>query len=170
MLKFSRLTPPRFGEQRKTLYEKVRVMKNDGRFDRFYFAAINDELVIKATKDGQVLIITATDQDEAMDTDQPQQTAAALCIICQTPFTNTVQTQAMICGHRFRANCLRTSLATNLRCPNCRNTPIAFDPARIDCLRCLSYPDGERIATTTFSVSHKCKHIHRIRCQSEHII
>ena len=70
-------------------------MKNDGRIDRFYFAEINDELVIKATKDGQVSIIRATDQDKAMDTEQPQQTAGALCTICQTPFTNTVQTQAM---------------------------------------------------------------------------
>ena len=167
-LRFSQLTPPRFGEQRKTLFDKARVMKNDGRIDRFYFTAINDELVIKATKGDQVSIIRATDQEEAMDTNQTQQTASASCTICQNPFTNNIQTQALTCGHRFHANCLKTSLSTNLRCPNCRNTPLGFDPTRIDCTRCLEYPD-ELTPAATFSVSRKCKHIHTIRCQTEYI-
>ena len=143
-------------------------MKNDGRIDRFYFTAINDELVIKATKGDQVSIIRATDQEEAMDTNQTQQTASASCTICQNPFTNNIQTQALTCGHRFHANCLKTSLSTNLRCPNCRNTPLGFDPTRIDCTRCLEYPD-ELTPAATFSVSRKCKHIHTIRCQTEYI-
>ena len=111
-------------------------------------------------KGDQVSIIKATDQDEAMDTDQAQQTASALCTICQNPFTNTIQTQALTCGYRFHAN---------LRCPKCRNTPLRFDPTRLDCTRCIEYPEDEKTPAATFSVSRKCKHIHTIRCQTEYI-
>ena len=41
------------------MFDKSKVIKNDGRIDRFYFTAINDELVIKAIKGDQVSIIKA---------------------------------------------------------------------------------------------------------------
>ena len=104
-----------------------------------------------------------------MDTDQVQQTSSALCAICQNPFASDIQTQALTCGHRFHANCLKTSLSTNLRCPICRNTPLGFDPTRIDCTRCLGFPDDERSPTANFCVSRKCRHIHTVRCQTEHV-
>ena len=168
-LRFSQLTPPRFGEQRKILFDKARAMKNDGTIDRFFFASIGDQLVLKAVKGDQLSIIKATDQNEAMDTDQVQQTSSALCAICQNPFASDIQTQALTCGHRFHANCLKTSLSTNLRCPICRNTPLGFDPTRIDCTRCLGFPDDERSPTANFCVSRKCRHIHTVRCQTEHV-
>ena len=74
-----------------------------------------------------------------------------------------MQTQALTCGHRFDVNCLKTNLSTYIRCPSCRNTPLGFDPTRIDCTRCLEYPDDERTPAAIFSVSRKCKHVHAIK-------
>ena len=45
------------------MFDKSRVIKNDGRIDKFYFTAINDELVIWAIKGDQVSIIKPIDQE-----------------------------------------------------------------------------------------------------------
>ena len=177
--KYSQLTPPRYEEQRKQLFDKAFAMRDQGITFRHVFVIRNDSLCLRISKKGERdTFISYSPPEETSTPSASTDQAAESMEIDETPDNqkcpicfDTLKDGSLSylgCLHVFHSGCIKTSLEKTLDCPVCKQQDQEA-PSLLQCHYCIQDRIRSPQAEDGFLVlSRKCGHLHTSECQTMH--
>ena len=178
--KYSQLTPPRFEDQRKKLFDMAFEMRDQGIIFRQVFVIRNDSLCLRISKKGERDTFLSSPPPD--DTNSPAASTDQAAEIMEVDDTTPDNQKCPICFdslkdgplsylgclHVFHSGCIKTSLEKTLDCPVCKQQDQEA-PSLLQCHYCiedrLQCPQAE---DNFLVLSRKCGHLHTSHCQTRH--